>query len=297
MIVSLAAPRFTLKAHAPIKAIVTFSILTDFVKEVGGERVSVETLVSAGADAHTFDPTPADTVKLIEADVIIANGLGFETWLPDLITASRTKAKLITATEGITPLPLVEGENHEIEDNHGEGDPHVWHDVRNVMHMVTTIRDALIVLDPDGEAIYTANAAAYLADLEALDERILALVETLPEGRRIVFTSHDALAYFGARYGLKVEAVLGVSTEAADPSAGEIAALIIAIRESGVPAIFVESQVNPTLIEQIAREARVKVAPPLYTDSLGEAGTEGETYLSMMDHNSLTIVEALHGTN
>jgi ABC-type Zn uptake system ZnuABC Zn-binding protein ZnuA len=180
--------------------------------------------------------------------------------------------------------------------SHGEYDPHVWQDPNNAMLMVEAIRDALVAADPANAATYEANAAGYLAELKALDAFIQEEVKRLPEERRKLVTNHDTFGYFAYRYGFTVVGTaLGTTTERADPAAGEIARLVEEIRASGVPAIFVENVSNPTLMENIAREAGVTLAPPLFTDALGTPGSEGDTYLSMMRYNVRTIVEALAG--
>lgn len=180
--------------------------------------------------------------------------------------------------------------------SHGEYDPHIWHDPNNAMAMVERIRDALVAADPANAATYEANAAAYLAELKELDAFVTAQVATLPAERRKLVTTHDTLGYFAQRYGFEViGTALGVTTETSDPSAGQIAELVGAIRAAGVPAIFVENVTNPALMETIAREAGVKLAPTLFTDALGEPGSEGATYLEMVRFNVTTIVTALAG--
>lgn len=186
------------------------------------------------------------------------------------------------------------GEDHAGH-GHGEVDPHIWHDVQHATVMVANVRDGLVAADPANAATYRANAAAYLAELNALDAEVFARVEALPEDRRKLVTTHDTFGYFADRYGFEVlgTALGSVTTEAADPSAGEIAALVEEIRASGVPAIFAENIANPDLMRRIADEAGVELAPTLYTDALGEPGSTGETYLAMVRHNVTTIVTAL----
>jgi ABC-type Zn uptake system ZnuABC Zn-binding protein ZnuA len=188
-------------------------------------------------------------------------------------------------------------EEEDAGDGHGQFDPHVWHDVANVIILVGNIRDALVATDPARAELYEANVAAYIAELEALDASIRGQVGTLPPERRKLVTSHDTFGYFADAYGFEViGTTLGsISTEAGDPSARDIATLITQIEEAGVPAIFAENVANPDLMESIAAEAGVVLAPPLYTDALGPQGSPGETYVGMMQSNVTTIVDALSG--
>jgi ABC-type Zn uptake system ZnuABC Zn-binding protein ZnuA len=291
---------------APLQVVASFSILGDLVEHVGGEAVQVTTLIGPGVDAHTYDPAPADLAVLADADVIFENGLGFEPWLDGFYESTQPPGARIVVTEGITPRqagadhpedegeePLEESDGHE----HGQFDPHVWHDVANVIVMVGAIRDALAAADPARAELYEANATAYIAELEGLDAAIREQVATLPEERRTLVTSHDNLGYFADAYGFSILGnVFGsVSTEAGDPSARDVAALVEAIAATGVPAIFAENVANPDLMESIAAEAGVSLAPALYTDALGPDGSPGETYVGMMQSNVATIVDALKG--
>lgn len=294
LLVALALPVGRGAAETRLKVVATFSILGDWIANVAADKVELKVLVGAGSDSHTYEPTPADSAALSDADLIFEIGAEFEPWLEALIESSGTKAKRVVLTEGFELLPF-EGEHEHDEDMHhgGEGDPHVWHDVSLVIQMVERIRDALIEADSANAEAYTLNAAQYIAALGLLDAEILIAVDEIPEARRVLITTHETFAYFGARYGFEVDSALGVTTEAADPSAGEIAELIERVKAAGVPAIFADNVTNPRLMEQIAREAGVKLAPPLFTDALGEPGSEGETYLKMMRYNLRTIIEAL----
>ncbi|MDZ4769397.1 MAG: zinc ABC transporter substrate-binding protein [Chloroflexota bacterium] len=306
----------TLSAQdAPIRAVATFSILGDLVQTVAADHVQLTILVGADADSHVYEPSPQDAIALSEADIIFENGLGFESWLDELVEASGSDAVRVVVSAGIAPLAFAEGEHedhedadhpdeatpeatHEAgdhdEDEHGESDPHVWHDPNNAIVMVANIRDALTAIDPAHSDEFAANAEALVAELTALDTTIRAQVALIPEANRILVTSHDTFGYFADEYGFAVETVLGaISTDAADPGAGELAELIGHIQESGVPAIFTENISNPDLLERVASEAGVTVAPSLYTDALGEAGTPGATFLGMLRYNIDTITQAL----
>jgi zinc/manganese transport system substrate-binding protein len=292
-------------AGAPLQAVASFSILADLVENVGGEAVEVTTLIGPGVDAHTYDPAPADLVVLAEADVVFQNGLGFEPWLDQFFSSAQPPGARVIVAEGITPREAGKDEGHEGQEQpapdagsgHGQYDPHVWHDVANVIVMVGNIRDALIAADQARAELYEANAAAYIDELEVLDASIREQVATLPPERRKLVTSHDTFGYFAAAYGFEVlgTALGSLSTEAGDPSARDIATLITEIEEAGVPAIFAENVANPDLMASIAAEAGVELAPPLYTDALGPPGSPGETYIGMMQSNVTSIVDALSG--
>lgn len=302
--VSNAAPTGAPAAVAtPLNVIATYSILGDLVANVAGDRVNLTTLVGPGSDPHVYQPTPRDSAALAGANLLFENGLEFESWLDDLFVAAGSQATRVVVTEQITLLAFdghAEGEEAHAEgeeahaDEHGEYDPHVWQDVNNARLMVETIRDALVAADSANAEIYQANAAAYLAELEELDTFAQAQVATLPEERRKLVTNHDTFGYFADRYGFEVVGTaLGASTELSDPSAGAVAELIEQIRATGAPAIFTENTANPALMETLAREAGVTLAPTLFTDALGAPGSPGATYLEMIRFNVTTIVSAL----
>ena len=289
-----------------LRVVATHSILGDLVKNVGGDKIALLVLVGAGGDAHTFEPTPQDMEQIAKAGLLFENGLEFEGWLDAAFTASDSKAQRVAVSAGIEPLAAdEEGEAHaadeaddhsaEDEDHDGEADPHIWQSVSNWILAAKNVRDALIKADAANATTYEANAAAYTAELEKLDADIFAQANALSAAQRILFTSHDALGYFAARYGFEVagSGLASLSTEAADPSAAEVAELVQAIKAAGVPAVFTENTHNSQLMDQIALEAGVSVAPELYTDALGEPGSAGETYLKMMRNNISIIAGAL----
>jgi zinc/manganese transport system substrate-binding protein len=316
--IAFAAPAF---AQDRLNVIATFSILGDIVQNVGGDRVEVTTLVGPDGDAHVFQPAPADAQAVAGADVIVANGLGFEGWMDRLVEASATTAVIITASEGVTPIAFgeeghdhehAEGEEHDHDHaegeahdhdhaeeeaghdghDHGAEDPHAWQSVTNVALYVGNIERGLAAADPEGAETYAVNAAAYLAELDALDAEIKAAVAALPEDRRTVVTSHDAFGYFAAAYGLSFVAPQGVSTEA-EASAQDVAGLITQIRDAGIAAVFVENIADPRLLEQIAAETGAKIGGTLFSDALsGPEGPAG-TYLTMMRHNLGQLTAAL----
>ncbi|MEZ4708727.1 MAG: metal ABC transporter substrate-binding protein [Caldilineaceae bacterium] len=287
-----AAPAAT---NGTLTVVATFSILGDLVQNVGGDHVQVITLVGPDGDAHTFEPTPADSVALTKAAIVFENGLGLEPWLDDLYSASGATAQRVVVSNDVELLSLHDVGHDQADAEHGEFDPHVWHNVANAMQMVENIRDALRAANPAHADIYAANSESYLAQLAELEVWVRERVATLPADRRKLVTSHDTFGYFAAAYGFEIigTAMGSASTEAADPSARELAALTEAVRAAGVPAIFAENVANPQLIEQIAQETGVKVGPPLYTDALGKAGSDGDSYIKMMRYNVDAIVSAL----
>ena len=286
-------------SEAAVEVVATYSILGDLVENVGGGGVRLTTLVGPNGDAHTFEPAPSDNADLAEADVVFQNGLGFEPWLGELYQSSGSEAERVVVTEGIEPMPITEEEHtgepaEEHEHEHEEFDPHVWHDPTKAVAAVESIRDALAEADPEGAESYRRNAAEYIAELEKLDADVRDRVRSIPEDNRTLFTSHDTFGYFAARYGFEVDTALAsVSTDASDPSAGRVAELVGEIEASGVPAIFADNVSNPVLMENVALEADVELAPALYTDALGDPGSEGDTYVGVVRYNVSTMSEAL----
>lgn len=288
-----------------LTVVATFSILGDLVANVGGDKITVTSLVGAGGDAHTFEPTPADTIQLLEAKLIFENGLEFEPWLDDLYTASQSQAQRVVVSalvEAHTIAAHAAGEAQtqtEVHDQqeHSEFDPHIWHSVENAKRMVETIGAALVAADAANAASYQANVASYLKQLDELDEWIRCEIALIPQERHKLVTGHDTFAYFAEHYGFEVigSALASASTEAADPAAADMAALIEQIRAAGAPAIFAENVANSAIMEKIAAEAGVTLAPPLYSDALGEPGSAGDSYIKMMRFNVTTIVKALTG--
>ena len=279
---------------ARLRVVATFSILGDLVQNVGGDRIELRTLVGPDGDSHTFEPATGDGSALFEASLIFENGLELEPWLDDLYASSGSEALRVVVTQDVEPRLAAGGESRGAN-NQEPFDPHVWHDVAQVMRMVEAIRDALATADPANRDAYRSNADAYLARLQELDRWIFDQTESLPEDRRKLVTSHDTFSYFAARYNFEIvgTALGAASTEAADPSAAEIAALVDEIKAAGVPAIFAENVNNPRLMEQIAREAGVALGPTLYTDALSQTGTAGDTYVGLIRHNVTVIVAAL----
>ncbi len=288
-----------------IQAVATTSIIADLVKNVGGERVAVRAILPAGADPHTYAPAPNDVQGVAEADILFENGGGLEEWLSELTRNAGGERPTIVVSRGITMLPGGEAEHgadehanteaaHEDEAGAQSGDPHMWFDVQNTMRYVENIRDGLKQVDPSGAEVYDANATAYLEQLRQLDQELLERVGPIPAERRKLLTNHDTFGYFAKRHGFTIVGSVfeGISTEE-EPSAQQIAELVRTIETENVPAIFTENTVNPRLAEQVGAEAGIKVVTNLYTDALGEPGSEGDTYVKMMRFNTEQIVSAL----
>jgi zinc/manganese transport system substrate-binding protein len=280
------------RAQDRLNVIATFSILGDFVKNVGGDRVEVATLVGPNGNAHVYAPSPGDAKKVADAKLVFVNGLGFEGWLERLVKASGTKAPIVVATKGIKPLERAGEHGHDHDRDHGRADPHAWQSVANAKIYVANIRDALIAADPAGKDAYLANAAAYLAKLDALEREVREVIAKIPADRRRVITSHSAFGYFQDAYGVSFTAPQGVSTEA-EASAKDVAAIIAQIKKQKAAAVFLENVTDPRLVEQIARETGAKVGGTLYSDALTDDKGDATTYIDLIRHNLRQLASAL----
>ncbi len=271
------------------KVVSTSTIIANLTEEVGGDEIEHRGILAPGADPHVYEPVPADSVAFEEADLIFYNGYNLEPGLIKLMKATGVNAKKFAVGEVVTPLDFdYQGKR--------EPDPHVWGDVENAIEMVNAIRDQLIALSPEDREEFTENAARLTEQLQQLDTLIAQQIQTIPEKQRKLVTTHDAFQYYARAYGLEVTGTLiGISTEE-QPSAQTVKKLSDAIKVSGVPAIFAETTINPALIEAVAKEAGVKLAPQeLYSDSIGAPGSEGDSYIKMLLSNTRTIVQALGG--
>jgi zinc/manganese transport system substrate-binding protein len=290
---SVLLPALPAQAQQKLKLVASFSILADMAREIGGERVEVTSLVGPNADAHVYAPTPADAKAVSEAKLILVNGLKFEGWIDRLLRSSGTKAARVAATKGVNAIKVAGGHSHGHGHSHaGEADPHAWQDVANAKIYAANIRDGLIAADPAGKAVYEANAARYIAALDALDAEIRAGFANIPQAERKIITGHDAFAYFSRAYGVRFISPKGVSTEA-EASAKDVAQVIRQAKAEKVSAIFLENIANPALSEQIARETGAKMGGRLYSDALSEPSGIAGSYIAMMRHNAKTIAAAL----
>lgn len=270
-----------LHAAERLNVVASFSILADFVRNVGGDRINLTTLVGADSDVHVYTPAPSDAKRIADAKLVIVNGLGLEGWLPRLVQSSGAKAQVVTASAGIAPLKLGSA-----------ADPHGWQSVPNAKIYVTGIADALAAADPDDAELFRAQAKAYLEKLETLDHEVREAVAKIPQERRKVISTHDAFGYFAAEYGVQFIAPLGVSTET-EPSARDIATIIGQIKAQKIPAVFLENISDDRLIRRISAETGSKVGGTLISDGLtGEKGP-APTYIDMVRHNIKALTSAL----
>ncbi|MBT8219661.1 MAG: metal ABC transporter substrate-binding protein [Bacteroidia bacterium] len=272
------------KAQDSKKVLATASMIADMAQNIAGDRLMIECIVPIGGDPHLYDPIPEDARKAANADLIIKNGLTFEGWLNELIDNSGTKAKQVLVTEGIDAVESLAYKN--------SADPHAWMNAMNGIIYVENITKALIELDPEGEQTYRINSETYIKKLQTLDQYIQDRVEEIPENNRVLITSHDAFQYYGRKYGIELEAILGTSTDAEEQTS-DIMRVINVIRSRNIPAVFIESTVNPKLLQQIAEDNSVKIGGQLYADSIGDKDSPASSYYDMLKYNTDVIVEGL----
>jgi zinc/manganese transport system substrate-binding protein len=277
----LALTASPLHAAERLNVVASFSILGDFVRQVGGDSVNLTTLVGPDSDVHVYTPAPSDAKTVADARLLVINGFGLEGWLPRLLQSSGSKAEIIEATRGIAPLRLG-----------SDADPHAWQSVANAKIYVANIRDALMSADPGNAETFRTRAERYLAELDALDAEVRGGVATIPPARRKIISTHDAFGYFAAAYGVTFIAPVGVSTES-EPSARDIARIIAQVRPAKIPAVFLENISDDRLVGRIAAETGAKIGGTLFSDSLtGEKG-DAPTYIAMVRHNIKALTSAL----
>lgn len=312
-------------SDTPLRIVATTTQIADLARNVLGERGEVRSILPLNADAHDFEPTPQDVERVADADLILEHGLGLDSWVDGLIASAGRSATHVLVTDGVHTHASLEdedahgdegedhdhpdatpdadehdehadddGHNHDHGHDHGDIDPHVWFDVANTKIMVENIRDALIAADAAGSSTYTANASAYLAELDALDAWIRAQVATIPEEQRKMVTNHEAFGYYIEAYGFHfVGAVIPSLDSQAQPTARETAELMDAMEHEGVRVIFAEAAINPDLATQLAEELNIEIVDDLYGDSLGSTDSGADTYIGMMRSNTEKIVAAL----
>ncbi|WP_144817843.1 metal ABC transporter substrate-binding protein [Enterobacter sp. DE0047] len=268
-----------------LNVVASFSILGDMVSQIGGEHVKVTTLVGPDGDPHTFEPSPKDSAALAKADVVVVNGLGLEGWLDRLVSASGFTGPLVVASQGV--------ETHMLdEDGETVTDPHAWNSAGNGLRYAQTILAALIKADPEDEAALNASGQRYIAQLQQLDNWAKARFSAIPEAKRKVLTSHDAFGYFGRAYGVHFMAPQGISSES-ETSAAKVGALIQQIKADGVKTWFLENQLDPRLVKQIASATGAQPGGELYPEALSPKGGVADTYASAFHHNVETLASSM----
>jgi ABC-type Zn uptake system ZnuABC Zn-binding protein ZnuA len=283
---STASEQGSVSGRLPVVA--TTTQLTDFARIVGGNHVDVYGILKPNVDAHDFEPSPGDIAKLAQARVIMKNGVSLEGWFDPTIKNAATLATIVEAATGVTI-------RHGAGEHKAEGDPHIWQDPRNAKVMVHNVALALAAADPAHRADYEANEAAYTAELDRLDAEIAGRIGALANKKLV--TNHDAFGYYIDRYGLEfVGAIIPSFDSQAELSAQDISHIVGLIKETGVKAVFSETSLPPKTAEAIGRDAGVTVVAgedALYGDSLGPPGSDGDTYVKMLRHNTREIVDHL----
>jgi zinc/manganese transport system substrate-binding protein len=275
--------------------VATTTQLGDIVREIAGKDADVHQILQPNSDPHEYEPRAEDVQSTVDAKLVVESGNGLDHWMGEVVKeAGGHPTELVI---GPDHLPYkVKGDAEEAKETGSEFDPHWWHDPRNVEAAVETIRDALAKAAPGNADTYRTNADAYLTKLKALDSGIEACMSQVPAAERKLVTSHDAFNYFTARYGITViGAVIPSQSTQAQPSAGEVAKLADVVRREHVKAVFPESSINPKLAETLARETGAKSDYVLYGDTLGPAGSPGDSYLKMEAANADAMVKGFTG--
>jgi manganese/zinc/iron transport system substrate-binding protein len=281
-------------AGRPVRVVTTVGMITDIVREVGGERVSVRGLMGPGVDPHLYKASEGDVLRLGTADIIFYGGLHLEAKLAEVLERLGDRVTTVAVTDGIDRSLLLKPAEFE-----GQYDPHVWFDVTLWMKAVEQVRDALSQLDPSNAETYRANAEAYLAELADLHAYVRAQAERIPPEQRVLVTAHDAFNYFGRAYGFEVRGLQGIST-AAEAGASDVRGLADFLAQRQIRAIFVESSVPVRNVEAVQAAVRsrgwdIAIGGELFSDAMGSEGTAEGTYVGMVRHNIDTIVKALLG--
>jgi len=270
-----------------LNVLATESFLGDIARNVAGSRVKIDVLLPVTTDPHEYEPKPQDITRLAQSQVLIINGLGYEAWLQKTLDSLGGQRLVIVTTNGLVPNPDPSGE-------HPQGDPHMWMDPLKVINYVGQIQQGLSQADPGGKAVYAQNAAAYIAQLQELDQWVKDQVNQLPVKDRLLVTNHDALGYFAQAYGFKiVGAVIPSVSPDVSPSPQQLGGLIDTIRKSGAPAIFLDIGENRELADQVASETGVKVVTDLYVESTSGPNGPAPTYIDMIKYDVNRIISVL----
>lgn len=268
-----------------LNVVASFTVLADMAKQVGGEHVTVKSLVGPDGDPHSFEPSPQDSVALSKADVVIVSGLGMEGWMDRLVSASGYKGKVIVASEGISTRKM-------IDDGKQITDPHAWNSAENGAIYAQNITRALVAADPEDAAAINDTGSEYVTRLKLLDSWAKTRFEAIPKSKRKVLTSHDAFGYFGQEYGVTFMAPVGFSTEA-EANASDVAGLIKQLKEQHIKTYFIENQTDPRLVKQIAAASDAQPGGELYPEALSAANGPASTYEMAFKHNVDTIANSM----
>lgn len=267
-----------------ISAVSSITIINDVVRNIGGDKVDAKSICGVGIDPHTYKPKPNDPRLVSESDIVFINGFTLEHWIEEMVRNSGGNKKVVIVTGGLTPMTDEKG--------YGDPDPHAWFNVQNVKTYASNIAKAFSEIDKPNESYYKQNLETYLKKLDSLDAWIRVEIEKIPKEKRVLITSHDAFRYFGKAYGLEVRGLQGISTEA-KAQTEDVKLIIDLIKERKLKSVFIETSVNPKLLEEISRETGAKVGGTLFSDSVGDEGTFEGTYIGAVTYNVNTIVNAL----
>lgn len=267
-----------------ITAVSSITIINDIVKNIGGDKVDAKSICGVGIDPHTYKPKPNDPKLISQCEIVFINGFALEHWIEEMVRNSGGNKKVVTVTDGLIPMTDEKG--------FGDPDPHAWFNVQNVKTYAENISKALSEIDKTNEPYYKQNLNSYLKKLDSLEAWIKGEIEKIPKDKRVLITSHDAFRYFGKAYGMEVRGLQGISTEA-KAQTEDVKLIIDLIKERKLNSVFIETSVNPKLLEEISKETGAKVGGTLFSDSVGDEGTLEGTYIGAVTYNVNTIVNAL----
>lgn len=273
-----------LSAQDKMQVVATASMIADMAENIVGDKMNVTSIVPIGGDPHLHEPTPGDAQLVVKADIILMNGLTFEGWLNELIENAGTKAIVDTMTLGIKPISSLFYEDAV--------DPHAWMDVSLGLIYIKNIYESIRKIDPANQNYYQANYEAYTKKIKVLDSYIQTEIQKIPEQQRVLITSHDAFQYYGKRYGIRLESILGTSTDA-EAQTSDVLRVQQTIQKDKIPAVFIESTINPKLLKQIAEDNNAMIGGKLHADSIGDKDGPAGTYYDMMKSNTDKIVAGL----
>ena len=266
------------------KVVATTTFLADITQNIAGDFADVKSLLPFGADPHIYDPVPADARLISQAQLIISNGLTLEGWIDKLLVNAPKSAVIIVASTGVKAIGNAAF--------HNAFDPHAWMDLNNARIYVRNISNALQALIPEHNIEIENQTKAYLLKIDEAENEVFQVLSKIKPEHRVIITSHDAFRYFGNRYGFEVESVIGTSTDA-EVRLEDINRLIAIIHQKKIPAIFIESTINPKLLESLSRDLKIRIGGKLFADSLGPKGSKATTYLAMIVYDAKTLANAL----